>query len=911
MSTPLAQFGGKGANLIALHDAGLPVPDFVIVPTKEYAEFVATSGLAVVIDQESAEPDRDVASEAIRAAFSAARMSHSQQARLTNLLRPVTSAPDRPARSAEGTPESSTAPNHRSTADSTAPNHRDESGTAIASSSTTDVPVAVRSSATAEDLPGLSFAGQQDSFLNVTGIDAIVTAIIDCWSSLWTARAMTYRDRHGINHADVSIAVVVQSMVDADVSGVLFTAHPRTGRRHETVIEAVRGLGDDLVSGRVEPDHHRLDSATGAERERHLTPNGPRLTDAELSTLIALGQEIEDLQGVPQDIEWAMASGQLYVLQARSITSLYPTPASDDPNDVWFSFGAFQGMLQPISPLGQDVLSMMFAGAASVAGVRADWRDLRILARAGERLWIRATPILRTTVGRRVLEVLPAIDPGVAAIMKRLAAEPEFAAHRRFPDPAAGRGLARFLGLILPQVPSTLRHPDRTRAHLEEVAEELVASVRRDLTPLPAAPESPSAPGSGPAPGSVTRAPLAPAVQLAIRAESISHHAHTLLATLLPVFGPIMGPSILMVRELRAIAAKADLPDADQTALTILRSLPGNVTAGMDLALADLAAGLQGDTELRDLLTTTDAAELAAAFMAGTLPPRVQRDIGAFLTAYGMRGVAEIDLGAPRWRDDPTPVFQTLAGYVAAHDQPHPRALHAAGAAAAEQAIERLASAVGPLQARRVRIAAHSVRGMFGARETPKFTIIRCFGIFRDALDDSARELVAAGQLDNPADIYFLRFDELSRAFTEDFREQIAARRTVHEAESRRTRIPRVLVADGRALHEGLGANGDLIGAGVSPGVTEGRVRVVHDPRHARLDRGDILVCRGTDPAWTPLFVTAGGLITEVGGMMTHGSVVARECGIPAIVGVDEATTRLTDGQRIRIDGTSGAIQLL
>lgn len=160
-------------------------------------------------------------------------------------------------------------------------------------------------------------------------------------------------------------------------------------------------------------------------------------------------------------------------------------------------------------------------------------------------------------------------------------------------------------------------------------------------------------------------------------------------------------------------------------------------------------------------------------------------------------------------------------------------------------------------------------------------------------------------------DLWFLHLDELRDAFDHDRSATIRMRRQTWAAESRRTRIPRVLVSDGRALHEGLGGAGDLVGSGVSPGVVAGTARIVREPRDARLEPGDILVCPGTDPAWTPLFLIAGGLITEVGGLMTHGSVLARECGIPAVVGVDDATHRLIDGQRVRLDGTSGVIEVL
>jgi pyruvate,water dikinase len=205
---------------------------------------------------------------------------------------------------------------------------------------------------------------------------------------------------------------------------------------------------------------------------------------------------------------------------------------------------------------------------------------------------------------------------------------------------------------------------------------------------------------------------------------------------------------------------------------------------------------------------------------------------------------------------------------------------------------------------------------MMGARETPKFTIIKAMGIIRAGLLASGADLVAAGILDSADDVCFLRLAELDRIWTQDathLRPLVAARRAVDDRERRRAQLPRVILSDGRTFYEGLGSTvvGDLSGSPVSPGVAEGRVRVVTDPAAESLNPGEILVCRATDPAWTPLFLAAAGLVTEVGGMMTHGSVVAREYGIPAVVGVHDATRRLATGQHVHLDGTSGIIQII
>ncbi len=847
----LARRGGKGANLVTLYEAGLPVPRFVIVETDEYESFVATSELEDVIAESLSLPPEE-ASAAIRGAFAAAPLGGEQADRLVRLLAPLLT---------DGRPTE---------------------------------PVAVRSSATAEDLPGFSFAGQQDTFLEVATTDELLTRIVECWSSLWTERAISYRQRNAIGH-DVSLAVVVQQMVDADASGVLFTANPQTGRRDEMVVEAVAGLGEALVSGQVTPQEFALDGATGEIRTRSAAVPSPALTPAHLRDLAALGRRIVEIYGEPMDIEWARRADELFVLQARPITSLYPLPSPNprphDAPEVWFSFGAFQGLLEPITPLGQDTIRVLLAGAAGAIGRSVDWRTSRFVQPAGERLWLRMDSLLRSRATRAlVFRFLPYVEPSVAAILQRVADEPGLRPTRMAPPPGIAAPLAGRLVRIGAQARTAGARA--ARARLDEACEQVVADTRADV-------ERARAKGS-------------PQERLTALSEAVPAVAGRAFPTLLPAFAPIMGPSMVLLHRLRGVAASTGLADADALALSVMRSLPGNVTTEMDLRLSDAAQEIRADAASAAALADAAPQELAQRYRAGALPEVAQRALSAFLRDYGMRGVAEIDLGARRWRDDPTPVLHTLTAYLSMPPQTLPRAVHQAGAKEAERSVRRIALAASPRKARQVRKWAGAIRAMAGARETPKFTIIRCFGLLREGLDASAAELVEAGRLDEVSDIAFLRLDELPRAFRSDWRPVVRARRATWTAEARRGQVPRVLVEDGRAFFEGIGAgSGDLAGMGVSPGVAEGAVRVVRDPRTTTLRPGEILVCAGTDPAWTPLFLVAAGLVTEVGGLMTHGSVVAREYGIPAVVGVHEATTTLRDGQRIRIDGTSGAIELL
>ncbi len=883
--------GGKGASLGRLTRAGFPVPPGFVVTTDAYRCVVAEYGLAEVIDAESAGTDAqsspdpalaDAASARIRAEFAAASVP-------TSVAEAVDTAYERLGGGA----------------------------------------VAVRSSATAEDLPELSFAGQQDTYLNVIGTEALHRAVLDCWSSLFTARAINYRHRVGIPDGTVALAVVVQRLVSADASGVLFTANPLTGHRGQMAIDATVGLGEALVSGQVEPDHVVADAVTGrvltravgskALATRALEQGGVTtearsgadlaLHDEQVSALVQLGERVAREYGVPQDIEWAVQDGQLWLVQARPITSLYPMPAGAPAESVWLSFGSVQGMLAPMTPLGRDAVRCILSGAATLFGNSVEPATNPYLRDAGERMWIRLDRALRNPVGGRLLPVaLRFIDPSAGAVVADLRGEPGLAP----PPRRAGRhtgltvlSVASFARRMLPHLPLALAAPGIARDRLDDIVEGLVAEATR----LQHAASSPSD----------------PLVRAAERARALT----TVLDRAIPMIGPRLGPMILpSVAGLRLLTYLVRQPGDSghgvaPLVMEVTRAVPRNVTTEMDLALWQVAHAVGSDPESHSRFSSARPESLTREYAGGHLPAAAQAAVSAFLDRYGMRGVGEIDLGRPRWRDEPAEVLATVQRYLDMPDDQAPPEVFARGEAAAAQAVSSLAAAAlrlprGRVRASAVRLVASRVRALAGARETPKFTLVRVFGVAREALLASGSDLVAAGVLDEPQDVFLLTLDELlglPASGLAGLREAVAQRQAARTAELRRQQVPRVLVGDGRAFFEGLGRDVDgagvITGSPVSPGVVESRVRVVHDPAHAELQPGEVMVCPGTDPAWTPLFLTAGGLVTEVGGMMTHGSVVAREYGIPAVVGVHEATTRLQTGQLIRLDGSTGTIALL
>ncbi|MBW7883634.1 MAG: phosphoenolpyruvate synthase [Caldilineaceae bacterium] len=882
----LAHAGGKGANLARMYQAGLPVPTGFVIATAAYRAYAQANNLAAVIERAMAGLDPhdgdgnqaddlslqvlERAAGVIRTAFAAGRMSQALPGAILSAYGDL----GRPA-------------------------------------------VAVRSSATAEDLPELSFAGQQDTYLNIIGDDALLRAVVGCWSSLWTARAIGYRLRNRIDHEDVALAVVIQRLVPAEAAGVMFTANPLNGRRTETVIDATLGLGEALVAGQVEPDHYVIDGTTGRVLSRRMGSKAlsirpqegggtvqiteqahtrSALPDSALADLVRLGARVAQLYQAPQDIEWAYAEGRIYLLQARPITSLFPVPegAAADPLDVYFSFGAVQGLFDPITPLGRDALAGFMAGGARLlVDPTATIETQQVAFNAAERIWARCTPLLRNKLGRIfVSHFVPVIEPGIAQAFAQVIRNPRMG-KGGLPSPRTVLSLARLLVPVWGKLAAALVHPERSRGMAERAAETYLATIaaRRQR-----------------------------ARTLAEQIDLFEEAFIGAMAVIVKQYGPRIGAGLASMNRLLAMAEHY-LPALDGR-LALVRGLPHNVTTEMDLVLWATAQQIGTGAGARQALLAADSRTLADQYLNGELPPVAQRAIAAFLARYGVRGLAEIDLGRPRWREDPAQIMQILQSYLRIEDENlAPDAVFARGEQVAAATLAELQAAVrrtplGAAKARLVGWVAARMRALAGLRESPKFLMIRIMGIIREMLLETGAELVRGGQLVRRDDLFYLHLNELralAAGYAIDWQALVAQRRASYARERLRRQLPRVLLSDGQVLYEGTAArpglgDGAIVGSPVSPGVVEGVVRVVHDPHQANLHPGEILVCPGTDPSWTPLFLAAGGLVTEVGGLMTHGSVVAREYGIPAVVGVHQVTQRLRTGQRVRVDGTRGEI---
>ena len=345
------------------------------------------------------------------------------------------------------------------------------------------------------------------------------------------------------------------------------------------------------------------------------------------------------------------------------------------------------------------------------------------------------------------------------------------------------------------------------------------------------------------------------------------------------------------------------------------RGLPHNLTTEMNLDLWARAQRIRA-AGAEKLLWEMPPAALGDRYQAGTLPAAVQEEVGGFLRRYGFRGVAEIDAGVARWVEDPTHVFGALANMLRLRDPDlAPDVQFRRAAESAEESMRRAVAQAGPLHATMLRVLFGRVRALAGMRESPKFYAVAALSHCRRLLLRAGRELEEAGRIQKADDILFLTFAESREALDgKDQRALVAARRVEHAREWGRRRLPRVLLSDGTSFYGEAspipGGGSSLTGSAASPGVYSGKARVVLEPSGARLDPGEVLVAPFTDPGWTPLFMTAGALVMEMGGMMSHGSIVAREYGIPAVVGVPAATTVIRTGQRVTVDGTKGQVLL-
>ena len=850
--------GGKGANLGEMTRAGFPVPQGFCVTTSAYRAFLGTSDRMEHFFTRLEQVAADRLDE-IRA------LGEQIRSHLKSL--PV-------------------------------PGEVEEAIVSAWKRNGTEKAYAVRSSATAEDLPGASFAGQQETYLNVIGKKRLLDSIRRCWASLFTDRAISYRAKNGFDHRSVYLSVVVQEMIFPDVSGILFTADPVSGNRNVISVDASFGLGEALVSGLVSADLYRV--RDGAVIDKKISKkeiavyslpeggtvtkelpldrqNAQALPDGKILELAELGKNIEKHYGTEQDIEWCCAGGKFFIVQSRPITTLYPVPKfSDRKLHILVSGGHIQMMTEPMKPLALSVFSAL----------------VPIMTEAGGRFYADMTiPLGIKPLRKRIPKVLRRMDEQLGAALEeaatRMAAKiPGRRIPLRIVAPVAFTAARTILNNIFFADPSARRHA------VNRFIEEAVRRCREQIWSS----------GSRPRIGMIR--------------QDMKQRVFPALIQVAPnwVSGELV--SEIVKKLLRRLLGDAESFHA------LGRSLPGNVTSELGLMIGDLADLVRQNRQLADYLEKASDADFDQGLDNIPDSEAFRRKLEQFMQRYGMRCPGEIDISKPRWREAPTALVPAIMSHARTMAPGEHRAKFQEAAQEAEEVAEKLIEQVrrrkGAVHAKILRRLIHVYRNLAGLREHHKYLLVQYFDIYRKAILELAHELVRSGVLREKQDVFYFTLDELQALENGDIPgniDQLMKERKEKLEFYKKLTLPRVITSEGEVIagrpKDSGAPEGALVGTPVSSGIAEGYAKIVLNPEDADLHEGEIMIAPFTDPGWTPLFHSAKALVMEVGGMMSHGSVVAREYGIPAVVGVNQATTIIRNGSYIRVDGTHGFVEIL
>lgn len=758
---------------------------------------------------------------------------------------------------------------------------------------------AVRSSATAEDLPHASFAGQQDTYLNIIGKEAILQHISKCWASLFTDRAVIYRMQNGFDHSQVYLSVIVQRMIFPQASGILFTADPITSNRKLLSIDASFGLGEALVSGLVSADCYKVQEeeivdkmiATkklaiyalkeGGTETQQIDPDQQKtqtLTEQQILQLARIGRQIEAYFGYPQDIEWCLVDDTFYIVQSRPITTLYPIPkANDQENHVYVSVGHQQMMTDPMKPLGLSLFQLTSFGPRF---------------KAGGRLFVDVTHNLASPVSRKtIIDTLGQSDPLIKDALMTIIERGDFI--KSFPNDKKeqsssksnkGMSSAGFQAQIENDPTIVTDLIKSSQASIEELKQNIQTKSGSDLFDF-----------------------ILEDIQ---KLKKILFDPQSL-----GVIMAAMDASTWINEKMNKWLGEKNVAD------TLSLSVPNNITSEMGLALLDVADVIRPYPEVIDYLQHVKDDNFLDELVQFEGGQKIRDAIYAYLSKYGMRCTGEIDITKTRWSEKPITLVSMILSNIKNFEPNVSNRKFEQGRQEAlkkeQELLDRLKQLPdGEQKAKETKRMIDLIRNFIGYREYPKYSMINRYFVYKQALLKEVEQLVQANVIHEKEDIYYLNFEELRevvRANKLDY--QVISKRKDEYKLYKKLTPPRVITSDGEIIvgkykRENLPAEA-IVGLPVSSGVIEGRARVILKMEDANLEDGDILVTAFTDPSWTPLFVSIKGLVTEVGGLMTHGAVIAREYGLPAVVGVENATKMIRDGQRIRVHGTEGYIEIL
>jgi pyruvate,water dikinase len=857
----LEQAGGKGASLSKMFQAGLPVPPGFHVTTQAYRAFVQLNNLqpGILSALDSVDPSLPASSEAASEKISRLFAAGTMPADMEEVIRAAY----------DGLAEAHTQALQGKGAK-----------------------VAVRSSATAEDLPQASFAGQQETYLNISGAGPVLDAVRKCWASLWTARAIAYRIKNHIDQESVALAVVVQEMVEAEAAGILFTANPINGRRDEMVINAAWGLGEAIVGGQVSPDTVVADKATGKVKKMDvadkavmtaatemgtevrtlsgLLRKAPVLNAADTASLAEVARKIEAFHGQPQDIEWCRANGKFQIVQSRPITAL-PEPEALPPTEWKLPKGAYAVVRNNIVELMADPLSPLFA----TLGLSA----------------------VNTSLNRFMGESfgMPGIMPADIIIVVN---------HYAYNN---GSISAKSMGRVLFGAPKIIkkmftgaveRWTENWRPLYLQTVQEWQAKDWKSFS----------------------------SVQLVESAKLLTGTAIDAYGAMVSGLIPAAWISEAMFTKLYQALIKRHNDPIAQTYLLGYESLPIRA----DQSLFSLAEWARKEPSLVEYLVRTPTTELAGILREAESRPAALDEwrqlFKQYLEEYGS-ALYDLDFAHPLPVDDPAPVLETFKLYLKGQGT-NPYRRQQESEDRREQAVLRMQRRLRGLRLKWFNQYLRRAQRYAPLRENGLAEIGLAYPLIRAMLLEAGRRLVQGKALQKAEDVFWLTEDELREAAAcldaELPAEPLAARIPPRKAEHRAALSVRPPLAlpqmkifgfDLMSLKDkrGRASKGNVIkGVAASPGRATGSARVLHGPEDFdRMRPGDVLVAPITTPAWTPLFAMASAIVTDVGGPLSHGSIVAREYGIPAVLGTGVATRRIQSGQTLSVDGSKGTVEMV
>ena len=846
--------GGKGANLGEMTTAGFPVPAGFVLTTEAYDAFVREHGLQEEIFRAASKVNADdpqageEASEEIQDLFLNAEISQEM-------------------------------------ADALLSAHAELEADAVA----------VRSSATAEDLPDASFAGQQETYLNVRGKEELLDAVRRCWASLWTARAITYRFKQGIDPAEVSLAVVVQKQVTADVSGVAFSLNPQNNSYDEAVINSNFGLGESIVSGQVTPDNFVVDKVKkeilrkqisikdyvlvgkdggGIGEQAVEAPDAASLTDSQAIEVAGLATRVESHYDMPMDIEWAYADGELYLLQARPITAYVPLPEVmvTKPGEEKYLYLDMivltQGFQDSLSVLGNEIWGRMLEAIKGDTGMLDRGMEGTILNVEG-RQYMHLSNMMKGFASGTFSRMIKSYDTPTRKIIESIDL-PEYTPAEQ---PEALRGLtwriAKFAFGALPYVYRGVRSAEKAVQTYDKQFAQDVQRGRR------------------------------------LAAQDIEFQS--LSDELLDYFKGQMNASISVL--LPAMVARWQLrrmfkdDDVEDLLVALEMDLDGNATSEMGRQMVGLA-------RFPEVQETQTGEEFEEKLNAKAFSPEFMRAYDDYMEKFGSRCIKEIDIATPRPYENVPEFFEQLKALDVESGM-----LESVAKRRAEAHEKLLALAAQKGKASQFKRRA-ALQKNAGYREAPKYFFIIINDLMRQRALKLGEEFMAQGRLDDAAQVFDLNIQQITRAQKDP---ALSLRPLIEKNLAPRKKFahvqewPRIIDSRGEIFRaeRAPAKEGELVGDPIASGTVRGIANVLHSPYEKPLKKGEILVTRATDPGWTPLFMNTSGVVLEVGGALQHGAVIAREYGLPCVSGVGDATTSITDGQMIEVDGSNGIVRVV